>query len=112
VTAVARLEQRPASFFALHDVITQTAALRSRLLEQRDRWRAAFAQHLASRATARRDELVSELLATAAIGAFDVATETWARTGGRRRLSRLLDESFELLGSGLAGPRAASASSG
>jgi hypothetical protein len=32
-----------------------------------------------------------------------VATETWARTGGRRRLSRLLDDSFELLGSGLAG---------
>jgi AcrR family transcriptional regulator len=99
--AVARLEQRPASFFALHEVIAKTAALRGRLLEQRDGWSAAFAEELATRVTTRRDELASKLLATAAIGAFDVATEIWARTGGRRRLSRLLDDSFELLGSGL-----------
>jgi AcrR family transcriptional regulator len=99
--AVAKLEERPATFFELHEVIAQTPALRRRLLEQRDGWRAAFAEELAARAAAARNE--SELLATAAIGAFDVATETWARTRGRRRLSRLLDDSFELLGSGLAG---------
>jgi hypothetical protein len=51
-----------------------------------------------ARTRSRANELARELLA---IGAFDVATETWARTGGRRRLSRLLDEAFELLGSGL-----------
>jgi len=39
----------------------------------------------------------------AAIGGFDAATETSARTGGSRRLIRLLDESFELLGAGLTG---------
>jgi AcrR family transcriptional regulator len=98
-----RLEQRPQTFFELHGVIAQTPALRRRLLEQRDGWRAALALELATRAGAARHELTSELLATAAIGAFDVATETWARTGGRRRLSRLLDDSFERLGSGLAG---------
>jgi AcrR family transcriptional regulator len=96
--AAARLEERPASFFELHGVIAQTPALRRRLLEQRDGWRAAMAEELAT-----RNALARELLATAAIGAFDVATETWARTGGRRRLSRLLDEAFELLGSGLDG---------
>jgi len=101
--AAARLEERPATFFELHGVIAQTPALRRRLLEQRDGWRAAFAQELAGRAGAAREELACELLATAATGAFDVATEMWARTGGRRRLSRLLDDSFELLGSGLAG---------
>ena len=74
-----------------------------RLLEQRDGWRAAFAEEVAARTPATRNELARELLATAAIGAFDVATEMWARTGGRRRLSRLLDDAFELLGSGLAG---------
>jgi AcrR family transcriptional regulator len=95
--AAARLEKRPATFFELHGVIAQTPALRRRLLEQRDGWRAAMAQELA----AGRNELARELLATAAVGAFDVATEMWARTGGRRRLSRLLDEAFELLGSGL-----------
>ena len=47
------------------------------------------------------NELACELLATAAVGAFVVATEMWARTGGRRRLSRLLDEAFALLGPGL-----------
>ena len=97
--AVARLEERPATFFELHGVIAQTPALRRRLLEQRDGWRTAFAQELAARSTGTRNEL----LATAALGAFDVATEAWARTGGRRRLSKLLDDSFELLGSGLAG---------
>ena len=100
--AVARLEERPATFFELHGVIAQTPALRRRLLEQRDGWRAAFAEELAARSAARRNELACELLATAAIGAFDVATETWARTGGRRRLSRILDTLFERLGSGLA----------
>jgi AcrR family transcriptional regulator len=100
--AVATLEERPATFFELHGVIGQTPALRRRLLEQRDGWRAALADELAARPPARKG-LASELLATAAIGAFDVATEAWARTGGRRRLSRLLDDSFELLGSGLAG---------
>jgi AcrR family transcriptional regulator len=100
--AAARLEERPATFFELHGVIAQTPALRRRLLEQRDGWRAAFAQELADRATARRNQLGCELLATAAIGAFDVATEAWARTGGRRRLSRLLHDSFELLGSDFA----------
>jgi AcrR family transcriptional regulator len=100
--AAARLEERSTSFFELHGVIAKTPALRRRLLEQRDGWRAAFAQELAARAGSRRDELARELLATAAMGAFDVATETWARTGGRRRLSRLFDEAFELLGSGLA----------
>jgi hypothetical protein len=58
---------------------------------------------VAARAGGARNELACGLLATAAIGAFDVATETWARTRGRRRLSKLLDDSFELLGSGLAG---------
>jgi AcrR family transcriptional regulator len=100
--AVARLEQRPASFFALHGVIAQTPALRRRLLEQRDGWRAAFAKELSARAGTGGNELACELVATAALGAFDVATETWAKTGGRRRLSRLLDDSFRLLGSGLA----------
>jgi AcrR family transcriptional regulator len=99
--AAARLEERPATFFELHDMIAQTPALRRRLLEQRDGWRAAFALELAARTEAARNELACELLATAAVGAFDVATEMWARTGGRRRLSRLLDDSFELLGSGL-----------
>ena len=99
--AVARLEQRPASFFALHEVIEKTPALRGRLLEQRDGWSAAFAEELATRVTTRRDELASKLLASAAIGAFDVVTEAWALTGGRRRLSRLLDDVFEMLGSGL-----------
>jgi len=99
-SAAAKLEERPATFFELHEVIAKTPALRRRLLEQRDGWRAAFAEELAGPA---RDELACELLATAAIGAFDVATEMWARTGGRRRLSRLLDDSFELLDSGLAG---------
>jgi AcrR family transcriptional regulator len=94
--AAARLEERPALFFELHGVIAQTPALRRRLLEQRDGWRAAFAEEVAV-----TNELARELLATAAISAFDVATETWARTGGRRRLSRHLDEAFELLGSGL-----------
>ena len=102
--AVERLERRPASFFELHEVIAQTPALRRRLLEQRDGWRAAFAHELLERADAARNDLTCELLATAALGAFDVATETWARTGGRRRLGKLVDESFELLGSGLAGP--------
>jgi AcrR family transcriptional regulator len=97
--AAARLEERPPTFFELHGVIAQTPALRGRLLEQRDGWRAAIAEEL----TAAPDELTRELLATAAVGAFDVATEMWARTGGRRRLSRLLDDAFELLGSGLAG---------
>jgi AcrR family transcriptional regulator len=97
--AAARLEERPALFFELHDVIAQTPALRRRLLEQRDGWRAAFAQELA----APKDELAPELLATAAIGAFDVATEAWARLRGRRRLSGLLDDAFAVLGSGLAG---------
>ncbi len=100
--AAARLEQRPATFFELHDVIAQTPALRRRLLEQRDGWRAAIALELAGQAGASENEPASELLATAAIGAFDVATEAWAGTGGRRRLSRLLDEAFERLGSGLA----------
>ncbi len=97
--AAARLEERPPTFFELHGVIAQTPALRGRLLEQRDGWRAAIAEEL----PAAPDELARELLATAAVGAFDVATEMWARTGGRRRLSRLLDDAFELLGSGLAG---------
>jgi AcrR family transcriptional regulator len=101
--AVARLEQRPATFFELHEVIAQTPALRGRLLAQRDGWRAAFAQELSARTAATRDELACELMATAAIGAFDVATEMWARTRGGRRLSRLLDNSLELLGTGLAG---------
>jgi hypothetical protein len=74
-----------------------------RPLEERDGWRAAFALELATRVGGARNELACALLATAAIGAFDVGTETWARTGGRRRLSRLLDDSFELLGSGLSG---------
>jgi AcrR family transcriptional regulator len=98
--AVTRLEQRPASFFELHGVIAQTPALRRRVLEQRDGWRAAFATELATRTPS--GEPATELLATAAIGAFDVATEAWARTGGRRGLSRLLDDAFEMLGSGLA----------
>jgi AcrR family transcriptional regulator len=102
-TAVDRLEQRPATFFELHDVIAQTPALRRRLLEQRDGWRAAFAVEMAARAPGERNEVACELLAAAAIAAFDVATEMWARSGGRRRLSKLLDESFERLGSGLAG---------
>jgi AcrR family transcriptional regulator len=101
--AAARLEERPATFFELHGVIAETPALRRRLLEQRDGWRAEFVLELAGRAGSPRDELAGELLATAAVGAFDVATETWARIGGRRRLSRLLDDSFELLGAGLAG---------
>jgi AcrR family transcriptional regulator len=101
--AAARLEERPATFFELHDVIGQTPALRRRLLEQRDGWRAAFAEEVGGRTPAARNELAREMLATAAVGAFDVATEMWARTGGRRRLSRLLDDAFELLGSGLAG---------
>src|SRR5688500_961182 len=101
--AVAKLEERPATFFELHEVIAQTPALRRRLLEQRDGWRAAFAEELTARAGAQRNALACELLATAAIGAFDVATETWARTAGRRRLSRLLDDSFDLLASGFAG---------
>ena len=101
--AAARLEQRPASFFELHEVIAQTPALRGRLLEQRDGWRAALAQQLSTRSATPPHDLASELLATAAIGAFDVATEAWARAGGRRRLSRLLDDAFDLLGSGLAG---------
>ncbi len=100
--AAAKLEERPATFFELHSVIAQTPALRRRLLEQRDGWRAAFAVELTARMPAARNELTRELLATAAIGAFDVTTEMWARTGGRRRLSRLLDDAFELLGSGLA----------
>lgn len=99
--AVARLERRPASFFALHAVIAETPALRARLLEQRDGWRAAFAQELAARSATARNDLTCELLATAAMGAFDVATEAWAQTSGRRRLSRLLDDAFELLGAGL-----------
>ncbi len=101
--AAAMLEERPATFFELHGVIAQTPALRRRLLEQRDGWRAAFAQEVADRTGGARGELASELLATAAIAAFDAATEMWARTGGRRRLSRILDEAFELLGAGLAG---------
>jgi len=101
--AAARLEERPPTFFELHGVIAQTPALRRRLLEQRDGWREAFAEELAARTPNARNELARELQATAAVGAFDVATETWARTGGRRRLSRLLDDAFELLGSGLAG---------
>jgi AcrR family transcriptional regulator len=101
--AVADLEAGPATFFELHDVIAQTPALRRRLLEQRDGWRAALALELAARAGAERHELACELAATAAMGAFDVATDTWARAGGRRRLGGLLDDSFELLGSGLAG---------
>jgi AcrR family transcriptional regulator len=100
--AVARLEQRPETFFELHGVIAQTPALRRRLLEQRDGWRAAFAHELAARNRAGRNERARELLAAAAIGAFDVATDAWARAGGRRRLSTLLDESFALLGDGLA----------
>jgi AcrR family transcriptional regulator len=100
--AVARLEERPATFFELHGVIADTPALRRRLLEQRDGWRAAFAEELAVRSAAARKDLACDLMATAAIGAFDVATETWARGGGRRRLSRLFDDSFELLGTGLA----------
>ena len=101
--AAAKLEERPPTFFELHGVIAQTPALRGRLLEQRDAWRAAFAEEVAARTPSPRNELARELLATAAVGAFDVATEMWARTGGRRRLSRLLDDAFELLGSGLAG---------
>jgi AcrR family transcriptional regulator len=101
--AAARLEEHPATFFELHDVIAQTPALRRRLLEQRDGWRAAFAQELGARAVTARNEFECELLAAAAIGAFDVATETWARSRGRRRLRRLLDDSFERLGSGLDG---------
>jgi AcrR family transcriptional regulator len=100
--AVARLEQRPETFFELHGVIAQTPALRGRLLVQRDGWREALAQELASRSRG-KNVLEGELLAAAAISAFDVATEAWARGGGRRRLSRLLDESFALLGDGLAG---------
>jgi AcrR family transcriptional regulator len=100
--AAARLEERRATFLQLHGVIAQTPALRRRLLEQRDGWKSAFAEELADRANAARGELACELLATAAVGAFDVATETWARMGGRGRLSGLLDDSFELLGSGLA----------
>jgi AcrR family transcriptional regulator len=100
-SAAAKLEERPATFFDLHEVIAKTPALRRRLLEQRDGWRAAFAEELTARRAAARNE--SELLATAALGAFDVATEAWARSGGRRRLSRLLDDAFALLGSGLAG---------
>jgi AcrR family transcriptional regulator len=99
--AVARLEGRPATFFELHGVIAQTPALRRRVLEQRDGWRAAFAEELAGRPAARKG-MACELLATAAVGAFDVATETWAQVRGRRRLSRLLDDAFDLLGSGLA----------
>ena len=99
--AAAKLEERPATFFEVHGVIAQTPALRRRLLEQRDGWRAAFAEELAARSAGVRKELACELLATAAVGAFDVATETWAGVGGRRRLSSLLDDSFELLGSGL-----------
>jgi AcrR family transcriptional regulator len=102
-TAVDRLEQRPATFFELHDVIAQTPALRRRVLEQRDGWRAAFAVELAARAPGAKKKLACELMAAAAIVAFDVATEIWARSAGRRRLSTLLDESFERLGSGLAG---------
>lgn len=101
--AAAKLEERPATFFELHEVIAQTPALRRRLLEQRDGWRAAFAEELATRNAATRNELTCELLATAAMSAFDVATEAWARTGGRRPLSRFLDDAFELLGTGLAG---------
>jgi hypothetical protein len=102
-TPAARLEARPATVFELHQVIAQTPALRRRLLEQRDGWRAAFAKELSARTGAARNDLAGELLATAALGAFDVATETWARTRGRRRLSTLLDDAFERLGSGLAG---------
>jgi len=101
--AVAELEDRRETFFELHDVIAKTPALRRRLLEQRDGWRAAIAHEVAARTGAPRSEFTRELMATAAIGAFDVATETWARTGGRRRLGKLLDDAFELLGSGLAG---------
>lgn len=97
--AAAKLEERPPTIFELHGVIAQTPALRGRLLEQRDGWRAAIVEEL----PAAPNELARELLATAAVGAFDVATEMWARTGGRRRLSRLLDDAFELLGSGLTG---------
>lgn len=99
--AVATLEERSATFFELHGVIAETPALRRRLLEQRDGWRAAFVEELAARRAPPKG-LARELQAAAAIGAFDVATETWARTAGRRRLSRLLDDAFELLGSGLA----------
>ena len=98
---VTRLESRPGSFFAVHDVIAETPALRRRLLEQRDGWRVSFAVELGAGAS-RRPDLASELLATAAIGAFDVAGDRWARAGGRRRLGPLLDEAFALLGSGLA----------
>lgn len=93
---VQRLERRPESFFAVHAVIGATPALRRRVLEQRDGWRVDLANALGG-------GLRSELLATAAIGAFDVASDRWARAGGRRRLGTLLDEAFALLGSGLAG---------
>ena len=51
--AAAKLEERPATFFELHGVIAQTPALRRRLLEQRDGWRAAFAEELAARSPPR-----------------------------------------------------------
>ena len=101
--AVAELEAGAATFFELHGVIAQTPALRRRLLEQRDGWRAGFALELAARAGTAPNDLACELMATAAIGALDVAAESWARSGGRRRLSRLLDDAFEQLGTGLAG---------
>ena len=99
---VARLEERPEIFFALHEVIADTPALRGRLLALRDGWRVGFARELCARAGSRQPSLESELLAAAAIAALDVASERWVRAGGRRRLVSLLDESFELLSSALA----------
>ncbi|MDP8967693.1 MAG: TetR/AcrR family transcriptional regulator, partial [Actinomycetota bacterium] len=43
---VARLQERPEIFFALHEVIADTPALRGRLLALRDGWRVDFAREL------------------------------------------------------------------
>src|SRR5690606_3526021 len=71
---VRRLETRSATFLALHPVVARSPALRARLLEGWDGWRAGFARELGRRAGRRRSGLRDELAAAAAIVAFDVAS--------------------------------------
>ena len=60
-------------------MIAQTPALRARLLEQRDGWRAALAQEVATRTPSTRNELGRELPSTGAVGALQHLLQAPAR---------------------------------
>ena len=81
----AEIEEFPEKSRALIGIIYGTPALRARLLERQDEWRAGLAGELAERTGAGPDDLRPAITAAAALSALDIALGRWGRRRRHRR---------------------------